>query len=133
MIIIQGMWLSLTYSQRSPETLPGLSLRSGVILLPAGTAKSDWNFKNQKGGGSQGLFQWREQRLQSFTGNCRRVSNANPLREVIHNSLTPEQMLPRLLISNYIGVSPSGKAPGSGPGIPRFESLHPRFLLRHTH
>jgi hypothetical protein len=23
------------------------------------------------------------------------------------------------------GVSPSGKAPGFGPGIPRFESLHP--------
>lgn len=24
-----------------------------------------------------------------------------------------------------VGVSPSGKAPGFGPGIPRFESLHP--------
>ena len=127
------MQLSLTYFQRSPETWPGLPLRKGVILLPAGTAKSDWNFKNQKGGGSQGLFQWREQRLQSFTGNGKKGGNATLLSEVIHNSLTPEQMLPRLLISNYIGVSPSGKAPGSGPGIPRFESLHPRFLLRHTH
>lgn len=25
----------------------------------------------------------------------------------------------------FVGVSPSGKAPGFGPGIPRFESLHP--------
>lgn len=31
-------------------------------------------------------------------------------------------------ILRHIGVSPSGKAPGFGPGIPRFESLHPRIL-----
>ncbi len=36
-------------------------------------------------------------------------------------------MLPLFYVVLYfvVGVSPSGKAPGFGPGIPRFESLHP--------
>lgn len=29
------------------------------------------------------------------------------------------------IVGKVIGMSPSGKAPGSGPGIRGFESLHP--------
>lgn len=32
-------------------------------------------------------------------------------------------------LSLFVGVSPSGKAPGFGPGIPRFESLHPSHFF----
>ncbi len=34
-------------------------------------------------------------------------------------------MLFYVVLHFFVGVSPSGKAPGFGPGIPRFESLHP--------
>ena len=33
---------------------------------------------------------------------------------------------------NIVGMSPSGKAPGSGPGIRGFESLHPSQEDKHT-